>query len=131
MKLFKFAVLVLIIVLQGCRTAPLYNPSIEFTNTNINKVEEAILTGLANRQWLIKKDHPNMIIGILNLREHQATIQISYTPHSYAIHYMNSKELLYERKSNGNEVIHKNYNSWIKYLVNDINTLLAIPSPVD
>lgn len=114
--------------LSGCTSAPLYNPSIEYPAQNINNVEDALLKGLANRQWLPKKESPGLITATLNLRQHQATIQINYFTTGYSIKLINSKMLDYEKDATGKESIHGNYNKWIEYLINDINTVLGIPT---
>lgn len=112
---------------MGCRTAPIYSPRMTFPARDPATVEQAILKGLANRRWLATQEGPGVIIGTLNLRGHQAIIRIEYTADSYAIRYAGSTNLLYERKSNGEEVIHKRYNAWMAYLVRDINALLGVP----
>jgi hypothetical protein len=118
----------LLLCVMGCRTAPIYNPHVEFPPRDPSTVEQAILKALANRGWLAKQEGPGVIIGTLNLRSHQAVIHIEYTADSYSIRYVESTDLLYERKSDGEEVIHRNYNSWISNLVHDINTVLGVPT---
>jgi hypothetical protein len=124
---WRILIAVLLLGVIGCRTAPIYNPRVTFSARDPATVEQAILQALANRQWLAKQEKPGVIIGTLNLRSHQAVIRIEYTADSYAIRYVGSTDLLYQRKSNGEEEIHKNYNSWIANLVRDINTQLGVP----
>ncbi|MBI1814891.1 MAG: hypothetical protein HYR72_07935 [Deltaproteobacteria bacterium] len=120
-------IVLLALIVTACRAAPIYNPRIEFPARNPDTVEQAILKALANRRWLATKDAPGVITGTLNLRSHQAVVRIEYTDNSYSIRYAGSTELLYQRKPNGEEVIHQNYNSWVKNLVRDINTSLGVP----
>ncbi len=115
------------LVLEACRTAPIYNPHVAFPSRDPNAVEQAILKALANRHWLASQEAPGVIVGTLNIRDHQAMIRIEYTETSYSIRYADSRALMYERKANGQEVIHRNYNGWIKNLVHDINASLGIP----
>ena len=122
--------LALSLTIASCRQAPVFNPRVEFAPRTPNMVEEAILKALANRKWIARTDGPGVIIGTLNLRDHQAVVRIEYTDESYSVRHTHSTELLYQRKSDGTELIHKNYNAWIAYLVNDINAALGIP-PVD
>jgi hypothetical protein len=115
----------------GCKTATIYNPRVAFAPRDEHQVEDAILKALANqalakRPWISRKEKPGVIIAILSLRLHQAVVRIEYGPSFYSIRHVDSKELLYERKANGEEVIHKNYNVWIELLVNDINAFLEL-----
>ena len=116
------------LVFQACRAAPIYNPRVAFSARDPNAVEQAILKGLANRQWLARQERPGVIVGTLNIRDHQAVIRIEYTATSYSIRYADSKALMYQRKPNGEEVIHRNYNGWVKNLVHDINATLGVPT---
>lgn len=118
----------LALTVAACRVAPIHNPRVEFSERSPDAVEQAILKALANRQWLAQKEAAGVIVGTLNIRDHQAVIRIEYTATSYSIRYAGSTELLYERKANGEEVIHRNYNGWIENLVHDINSLLGIPT---
>ena len=118
--------LLLALVAGACRTAPLYQPHVTFSARDVGSVEQAILHALANRRWLAKQEGAGVIIGTLNLRTHQAVVRIEFTADSYSIRYVDSKELLYERKANGDQVIHQHYNGWIAYLVKDINAGLGV-----
>lgn len=72
---------------------------------------------------------PGHIIGTLNLRSHQAVVDIPYNTRVYSILYKSSKNLLrdYPVRSRLDVVdvaegIHPNYNGWIENLDNAIRT---------
>jgi hypothetical protein len=111
----------------SCRQTQIFNPRIEFESRESDTVRKAILKALANREWIVRASEPGAITGVLNIRDHQATISISYAPDFYSIRYVASTELLYERKSDGSELIHEHYNDWIANLVNDTNAALGLP----
>jgi hypothetical protein len=76
---------------------------------------------------------PDHIIGTLNLRAHQAVVDIAYDTKSYNIRYKSSKGLLYGEAdhTSGQETreVHKNYNGWIENLDNAIRTQFIAAGP--
>jgi len=74
--------------------------------------------------WVPTKEAPGVMLGTLHLRSHTAVVRVDYTTDSYRITYMRSQNLDYERRSDGSEVIHVNYNSWIANLTREINKRL-------
>lgn len=120
----------------ACTTsAPLYTPRVDFPERSPEIVEKAILERLHSRQWISQKNGPGEILGTLNVRNHQATILINYNGSAYSIRHWHSNRLGYRlsrpapypKGSVGSELIHRNYNAWVRELVNDINTALAVP----
>jgi hypothetical protein len=109
--------LVVVSVLAACmRTAPIY--SVSDTPVVANKpdptmddVRKAIIRAGASLGWQMAESKPGLIVGTLNLREHQAVVDVSYTPKTYSINYNNSANLDYD-----GQTIHKNYNGWIMNL---------------
>ncbi len=72
---------------------------------------------------------PGHIIGTLNLRSHQAIVDITYNTKIYSIIYKSSRNLLVV-DGNGNPAgIHPNYNGWIENLDNAIRTQLIAAEP--
>ncbi|WP_424986929.1 hypothetical protein [Microbulbifer sp. S227A] len=110
------------IFLAACemRVQPVYNVS-EHPVTSVShqlstaQVRRVILNAGAQRGWVMEQAGPNTIRATLRLRDHVAVARIVYTSTAFSIEYVNSSNLLY---SNGN--IHRNYNSWITNLENDI-----------
>ena len=76
---------------------------------------------------------PGKIVGMLNLRAHQAVVDNAYNAKSYNIRCKSSKGLLYGEadQTSGQETreIHKNYNGWIENLDNAIRTQFIAAGP--
>lgn len=72
---------------------------------------EQIKRAGADLGWIMQDVYPGLIRGTLNIRSHQAVVDIPYTPTTFSIRYASSNNLNYS----GSE-IHKNYNSWVKNL---------------
>jgi hypothetical protein len=109
------------LLLPACRSAPLLNPDPFKAAATPEKTKKAIEMALAGRGWLISKEEPGKIAATLNTRKHTARILITYDDEYITIKYVDSQNLNYDIDKNGQVVIHENYNSWIRYLMQDIN----------
>jgi hypothetical protein len=89
-------------------------------NVSLSAVRQAILRAGATLGWQMKDAGPNKLIATLNIRTHQAVVEIPYTEKNYSIKYLSSINL-HERDG----TIHKNYNGWISNLTRDIDIQLA------
>ncbi|WP_432737366.1 hypothetical protein [Maridesulfovibrio sp. FT414] len=125
MKILRIVAFVLItcaLFLSGCRTAPIQNiemaPIISTSqqDRSLENVKNAIIKGGYSLGWQMSDVAPGHLVGTLNIRSHQAVVDITYTPKNYSINYKDSTNL----KHKGN-VIHSNYNAWVKNLANAIN----------
>lgn len=76
-------------------------------------VKKAILVAGNKRGWIMKPVAKGLIMATLNVRTHQAVVDITYTDKSYSIQYKDSSNLDYDA---GKKKIHRNYNGWIKNL---------------
>jgi uncharacterized lipoprotein YmbA len=105
------------LALVACaRTAPIYNVSdmpivANKPSPSADDVRKAIIRAGGALGWQMVDQKPGLIVGTLNLREHQAVVDVSYTPQTYSITYRNSNNLSYDGTN-----IHKNYNGWIQNL---------------
>ncbi|WP_410012873.1 hypothetical protein [Sodalis sp. C49] len=125
MNLLKPAVVffVCILALAGCaRTAAIANVTTPLAaHYSDDRVKNAILQAGLARQWKMTPVQPGIINGRLDLRGHQADIQIVYSATGYKINYITSKNLLADGKGH----IHRNYNNWINNLDKDIQLKLS------
>lgn len=126
LRIVAFVLVACALFLGGCRTAPIQNIELapiaytsEKTHT-MNDVKNAIIRGGYDRGWQMSDVAPGHLVATLNLRSHQAIVDITYTPENYSINYKDSTNL----KHKGN-MIHSNYNAWIKNLANSINLELS------
>jgi hypothetical protein len=106
-------------LLASCRTAPLYNVEQSSFNTteqhSLAEITDAVQQAGARLGWQMNVERPGLIIGTLNLRSHQAMVEIPYDTSGFAIQYQNSTNLNYDGTT-----IHKNYNSWVQNLEREI-----------
>ena len=124
------AVVLSAVQLTGCARVYMRNAHVECPPQAPLAVENAILQALAGRHWTAEKREPGVIVGTLNIRTHQAIIEIDYTDAGYTIRYVGSTNLDYRVNHWGEVLINRHYNWWIEYLVHDINAALgAIKNP--
>ena len=112
------------LLLAACSTSkPIQNLPANQVNFNLTEeqVGNAIINGGISKGWVMKKDQPGVIRGQLNVRQHQAVINIPYTAHDYSINYVSSINL----DDNGKGAIHRSYNRWILGLNHAIQIELA------
>ncbi|MFM4703268.1 hypothetical protein [Aeromonas bivalvium] len=123
-KMTKSALLLGCALLAACSTSqPVRNLPANQVNFTLNEeqVGNAILNGGLSKGWVMKKEQPGLIRGQLNVRQHQAVINIPYTAHDYSINYVSSINL----DDNGKGAIHRSYNRWIMGLNQAIQIELA------
>ena len=132
MKLMRSSVLVIGLVFLaaiGCRgggqiyniqNAPITTASGKAVT--LDQVAKAIIEAGTERKWSMAVVKPGLIVVTLNVRSHQAVVDIAYTTKNYSITYKDSTNLKYDAKQN---TIHENYRSWIQYLDNAIKSRLV------
>ncbi len=121
--LFVFIASVSIFAYAG-KYEPIYNPVIEYEEGKAAKdVEAAIKKSLIGRGWRVIESENGLIKAKLNIRAHTATISITYGNGKVTFEYVSSTNLSKTRK--GKELIHRNYNRWIRYLEQDIGVYLT------
>jgi len=116
----------------GCARHSVYlsdPPPASFFPMETVSVEHAIVAGMARLNWMAAREAPGVIRGTLNLRKHTVIVRIEYTTESYRISYEDSDNMGYRKLADGNQMIHPNYNSWVRNLVREINRRLVPPAP--
>ena len=89
-------------------------------NATAEDVRQAIVRAGLGLGWQMKNAGPGQMVGTLNLRQHVAVVDIAYDRNSYSIRYKDSSNLNYDGTS-----IHRNYNSWIQRLDQQIKIQLS------
>jgi len=118
-----------VLVLIGCKSAPIYNVSDASVDASIKnltaaKMKKAIMRAGLSLGWQIKDVEPGKLVGTLLLRKHMARIDIPYSKDGYSLLYRDSSQLNYKPDTGE---IHKNYNGWIQNLDRAIQSqLLAL-----
>lgn len=127
MRLLKtvLVVLGLCLVTMGsaqARKAELVDPDPVAIPANLDQAQvvKDIKRALIGRGWSVTAEQPGEIDSTLNLREHVARIKVSYDTTQVRFAYVDSSNLDYKEK-NGKRYIHRNYLSWIGFLVADLN----------
>lgn len=124
-KFLGFAAVIAVLLMVGCRSAPLYNvtsaPIAASKPVTVADVEKAIMRAGAGLGWQITPREPGKIEGVLALRTHRAIVDISYDTKAYSITYKDSSNLDYDGTN-----IHSNYNGWIQNLDKAIRTQLSL-----
>jgi hypothetical protein len=85
-----------------------------------DQVRASILRAGAALGWQMKETGPGKLAATINLRKHQAEVEIPYSATSFSIIYKNSSNL-----DAADGQIHKNYNGWIQNLSKGISAQLA------
>ena len=123
-RLRPVAVVVVALLLAGCRTGPVYNVERSSFNTaeqhSLAEVTTAIQQAGTRLGWRMDVQRPGLILATLNLRSHQAVAEIPYDTTGFAIQYQDSTNLNYDGTS-----IHRNYNGWGQNLEREIRTQVS------
>ena len=114
--------------LTSCRTTTIYNvvdspvATASGKEPSLDQVTKAIVAAGTGLQWTMSVVHPGLIVGTLNIRSHQAVVEIPYTTKAYSIKYKNSSDLNYDPEK---QTIHSNYRGWVQNLDNAIRARLS------
>ncbi|PPA28183.1 hypothetical protein C3737_20690 [Aeromonas jandaei] len=113
MKMLKIIISALTLLLvAGCSTSqPVMNMTNSLVPANLSEQEisRAIINAGISKKWVMREEHPGLINGHIQVRQHQANISIPYNTVNYSINYVSSVNL----NDNGKGKIHRNYNRWI------------------
>lgn len=95
------------------RRAPVYMASaVPFVgDAPLDARSEQIKRAGAGLGWAMEDVGPRLIRGTLDLRSHQAVVDIPYDRDSFSIQYAGSNNLNYDGAT-----IHSNYNGWVQRL---------------
>lgn len=111
-----------LLVLAACTSAPLKPaaPVDVLPGLTQNQVKSSIIDALNGRGWTVDEVKDGSIGTTLHLRDHTATIRITFDRTQVRIAYVSSTNLNYRNRA-GRQSIHRNYNAWIMYLEQDIS----------
>lgn len=118
---------VVLLLSAGCsHKAPIVNipsgpyPMGAVSAGQLRAVQNAIVQAGADLGWMMVVEGRGQIVGTLNIRTHQAVVDILFDAGGYSITYRSSNNLKYDGAR-----IHKNYNAWVQELDNHIRVRLA------
>lgn len=129
-------VLTLIVALTGCMV-PILNvkdgqvKTLSGKELTLDQVTKAIVLAGMGLKWEMNVVSPGHIIATLNLRGHQAVVDIPYSTSTYSIMYKSSMNLTPPPTvfNPSGDLIHSNYNGWIENLDNAIRTQFIAAGP--
>ncbi len=104
-------------LLAACaRTAPIQEGGGEFIGRGtLPQRADQIRRAGAGLGWRMEPLAPGLVRGTLNLRTHQAVVDVPHDTQRFNIRYVSSSNLDHD----GN-AIHRTYNSWVQNLQNAI-----------
>jgi hypothetical protein len=122
-------------MLFGCeRVRPIYQVQGKALPTpasslSLDQVESHIVAAGKNLGWLMKPIKPGLVRGTIRRGRHSAVVRIEYDTESYDILYDSSHRLSEgigadQTRYEGERVIHKRYNKYVKILDRQIENSL-------
>ncbi|MCG5537206.1 hypothetical protein [Halorhodospira sp. 9622] len=119
------AVLLVGLLLAACaRTAALEEPTgvpIE-GDWSLEEIADVIRDAGRERGWAIREEADGHMVGVLNVRDHRAEVDIHFDETSLDIEYRDSVNLRYDEER---QTIHRNYNRWVDHLEQDLRVRLT------
>ncbi len=113
----------------SCRSAPLFTPPPILLQEPRSDIHDAILRAMVHRGWRPTNDEPGKITAQVLVRgRHKATVDVLYGNDKVEFAYVSSENLDY-RNEGGAQTIHKNYNTWVQLLRDDIEAQLVLSKP--
>jgi hypothetical protein len=128
-RLFQgFAAVAAIVLLTGFGAGtPIFNvvsaPIPPNPAATLENIEKAIMRAGLTLGWQMAPKGPGRVEGVLNLRRHQAIVDITFDTKSYNITYRDSTNLDYRATD---KTIHSNYNGWIQNLDKGIRAQVTV-----
>ena len=117
-----------LLALEACaRTAPLHDvQDAAFVGVaRLPQRAEQIKRAGTSLGWIMQEQRPGLMRGTLNLRTHQAVVDVPYDTRRFSIRYVSSTDLNYSgpvsSQDRGGAKIHRNYNGWIENLEHKIS----------
>lgn len=103
-------------------------PTVGDKPVKLEDIKKGIMRAAVQRGYQVKGDAGNKVRLLLDKPgKYQLTIDVIYSMKSYSIKYVSSEGLDY-REDGGQGMIHRNYDRWMKFLVQSINKELSLAS---
>ena len=103
-------------------------PSVEWgCELSDERMLQGITAGLIGRGWVVTQNDGagNLVAQVIVRGRHTLIVDIAYTNKSYQIKYKDSKDLKYKVSKDGSSAtIHRNANSWMGNIQNDLTVQL-------
>jgi hypothetical protein len=112
----------LLLLVMASGRAPLVNPPPIPVPSELNamQVGKAVKAALVGRGWMVSAEQADSVDATLHGDDYTAKIHVTFDNSKVSISYVDSTNLKYEVKRNGQRMIHANYTNWMRFLTQDI-----------
>ncbi len=120
----------LLLLTMAFRQKPLIDPPPIAVPAGLTalQVSKAVKGGLIGRGWAVTAEQSDGVDALLTGNDYTAKIHVAFDTRQIRITYVDSTNLKYEVKKNGQRMIHTNYMNWMHYLSDDIGRNLQLIS---
>lgn len=120
----------LLLLTMAFRQKPLIDPPPIDVPSGLTAVQvgKAVKGALIGRGWAVTAEQANGIDSTLTGNDYTAKIHVAFDIRQIKISYVDSTNLRYEVRKDGQRMIHTNYMGWMKYLSDDIGRNLQLIS---
>lgn len=129
-RMLLLLLLPMLLLTMAFRQAPLVEPSPISVPSGLTAVQvsKAVKGALLGRGWVITAEQADGVDATLNGKDYTAKIHAAFDTTQIKISYVDSTNLKYEVKKDGQRMIHVNFMGWMKYLTDDIGRNLQLIS---
>ena len=129
-RLLLLLLLPLLLLTMAFRQVPLVDvPPINVpSGMSAVQLSKAVKGALLGRGWTVTAEQADGIDSTLVGNDYTAKIHVAFDTTQIKISYVDSTNLKYEVKKNGQRMIHTNYMGWMQYLSQDISRNLQLIS---
>jgi hypothetical protein len=129
-RMLLLLLLPLLLLTMAFRQAPLVEPSPVTVPSDMTAVQvsKAVKGALLGRGWVVAAEQADGVDATLTGKDYVARIHVAFDTSQVKISYVDSTNLKYEVKKNGQRMIHVNFMGWMKYLTDDIGRNLQLIS---
>ncbi len=129
-RLLLLLLLPLLLLTMAFRQGPLVDPAPIDVPAGMTAVQvsKAVKAALLGRGWVVGNAQEDGVDGTLNGNDYVAKIHVAFDTSKVRISYVDSTNLKYEARKNGERLIHSNYAGWMKFLSGDIARNLELIS---
>jgi hypothetical protein len=126
----RLLLLPLLLLTMAFRQKPLIDPPPIAVPAGLSAVQvgKAVKGGLIGRGWAVTAEQADGVDATLTGNDYTAKIHVAFDTKQVSIRYVDSSNLKYEVKKNGQRMIHTNYMGWMHYLSDDIGRNLQLIS---
>ena len=129
-RMLLLLLLPLLLLTMAFRQKPLIDPPPIDVPSGLTAVQvgKAVKGALIGRGWAITAEQANGMDSTLTGNDYTAKIHVAFDTRQIRISYVDSTNLKYEVRKDGQRMIHTNYMGWMKYLSDDIGRNLQLIS---